>query len=391
MSHSNIIFWMFLIFTGASVLATFALITRQSLLVAYLLVGVLMGPFGLGWIQDMTTMTQLSHIGIVFLLFLLGLSLDPKSLFHLLGGSLIVTMGSSLCFAAVGFVIPYFFGYPWVECAVVGAAMMFSSTIIALKLLPTTVLHHQRMGEVMISVLLLQDMLAIIALIALDARADAGGTSPMRQLMVLCLGLPGLVVGCILVERYVLQPLFRRFDNIPEYIFLLAVGWSLGVAVLAETLGLSYEIGAFIAGIVIAVSPISSFIAEHLRPLRDFFLVLFFFSLGASLNLYEAKDVWIPAVLLGASMLLLKPVVFQWLLKATKEMPQKSFELGVRLGQVSEFSLLLGYAAFSAELITSKIYFLIQASTLLTFVVSSYWVVIRYPTPVALVESLRRD
>ncbi|MFI4956338.1 MAG: cation:proton antiporter [Gammaproteobacteria bacterium] len=385
----SLIYYMFLIFTGASVMATIALATRQSLLVAYILMGVIIGPWGLGWITDPKLIMHLSDVGIVFLLFLLGLSLDPKSLIHLLKNSIQVTLISCFLFGIVGFGLARVFHFTWIESAVIGTTMMFSSTIIGLKLLPTTVLHHQRMGEVMISVLLLQDIIAITAMIVIEGYV--GEASVAQKLMTLGLGVPGLLLFCVLFERYVLSALFRRFDRIQEYIFLLAIGWSLGVAVIAQKIGLSYEIGAFMAGVVIAVSPISLFIAESLKPLRDFFLVMFFFALGAALNLDRLGEVIWPALLLAGLMLLMKPYVFSKLLKSTASMPHRTWEIGVRLGQISEFSLLVAYIAFNGKVIGETAYFLIQASTLVTFVVSSYWVVMRYPTPLGFSENLRRD
>lgn len=389
MGEQSLIFYMFLIFTGASLMATVALATRQSLLVAYILMGVILGPWGLGFITDPALIMHLSDIGIVFLLFLLGLSLDPKSLLHLLKNSVQVTVISCCVFGIIGFGVSRAFHFTWLESAVIGTTMMFSSTIIGLKLLPTTVLHHQRMGEVMVSILLLQDMIAIIAMIAIEAYV--GSESTAQKLITLGLGVPGLILFCVIFEHYILSALFRRFDRIQEYIFLLAIGWSLGVAVIAEKIGLSYEIGAFMAGVVIAVSPISLFIAESLKPLRDFFLVMFFFSLGAALNLDRMIDVLWPTLLLGSLMLVVKPYTFKILLKSTASMPHRTFEMGVRLGQISEFSLLVAYVAFNGKIIGETAYFLIQGSTLLTFVVSSYWVVMRYPTPLGASENLRRD
>jgi Kef-type K+ transport system membrane component KefB len=182
-----------------------------------------------------------------------------------------------------------------------------------------------------------------------------------------------------------------RFDTIQEYIFLVAIGWCLGVAELANALGLSAEMGAFIAGVSLASSPISTFIAESLKPLRDFFLVLFFFALGAGVNIYQMTPVIAPALLLAGLMLALKPIVFKWLLHKTGEDAQRSQEIGVRLGQISEFSLLISVLALSQGLITTQASYLIQATTILTFVVSPYLIIMRYPTPMAVTDELRRD
>ena len=138
----SIVFSVFLIFTGAAILATAALYARQSVLVAYIVLGMLIGPSGLGLIEDVKRLQELSHVGIVFLLFLLGLNLHPQNLWHMFRKATVVTLLSSAVFAALGAATAWTFGYGAVESAVIGAAMMFSSTIIGLKLLPSTVLHH---------------------------------------------------------------------------------------------------------------------------------------------------------------------------------------------------------------------------------------------------------
>lgn len=389
--HSNpLVFSIFLIFAGAALLSTVALYTRQSLLVAYMILGVVLGPWGLKLISDADVVQKTGDVGIIFLLFLLGLHLQPQNLLHMLKKVTWVTLVSSIVFAALGFWVARWFGYQIQESIIVGVAMMFSSTIIGLKLLPTTVLHHQHTGEVMISVLLMQDLIAIVTLLFLNGLGLEDGFQ-WTDLGAIVFALPGLLLFAFVFERYILRKLFSKFDRVREYMFLLAIGWCLGMAVLAGKCDLSYEIGAFIAGISIAASPISLYIAESLKPVRDFFLVLFFFSVGASFNLEYLHMVAIPAVILAALMLLIKPLVFRVLLKQVSESKQVAWEVGVRLGQISEFSLLVAYVATSAQLISSSASYLVQAAAILTFMASSYIVVLRYPTPVALSDRLRRD
>jgi Kef-type K+ transport system membrane component KefB len=388
--HSDAItFNIFLIFSGAALLATLALYARQALIVAYIVLGLAFGPWGLGLIADPAIIRQTSAIGIMFLLFLLGLNLHPQKLWKLLRETMLVTGLSSLLFALLGMATGYLLGFAWLEGLLVGAALMFSSTIIGLKLLPTTVLHHQRTGEIIISILLLQDMLAILILLGLQALGH--GELPLLDLGLLLLSLPGLVLFAYVVERYVLIRLIRRFDKIQEYIFLVAIGWCLGIAELANSLGLSHEIGAFIAGVALATSPIARFIAENLKPLRDFFLVLFFFSLGASFDLAVLREILLPALLLAAAILLIKPLAFRWLLRHSGETGGRALEIGVRLGQISEFSLLIAVLGLELGVMGHRASYLIQLATLLTFVVSSYFIVLRYPTPIATSDKLRRD
>jgi Kef-type K+ transport system membrane component KefB len=202
---------------------------------------------------------------------------------------------------------------------------------------------------------------------------------------------PCLIVFALLFERYILLPLMRRFDTIQEYIFLTAIGWCLGMAQLAHVLGLSYETGAFIAGVSLATNPIALFIAESFKPLRDFFLIMFFFSLGASFNITLLPDIFIPAALLAVLMLAVKPLVFSRLLILSGESKGLSGEVGVRLGQASEFSLLIAVLALHAGAIGTRASSLIQATTLITFIVSAYLIMLRYPTPIAVSARLRKD
>jgi Kef-type K+ transport system membrane component KefB len=389
MNGDSIVFSIFLIFTGAAVLAGIALYARQSMLVAYILLGVLAGPWGFRLVTDATTIQGIGHVGIIFLLYLLGLNLHPQKLLTMLREALMVTILSSLVFAVVGALIALAFGFKVLESALIGAVMMFSSTIIGLKLLPTTALHHRHVGEIIISVLLLQDIIAILILLLLNGLARE--SLALHEAFLLLMSLPTLALIAWIGERFVILRLIQRFDTIQEFVFLTAIGWCLGIATLAHAMGLSYEMGAFIAGVALATSPIATFIAESLKPLRDFFLIMFFFSLGAGFAMPMLSQVLLPAVVLAVSMLALKPFVFRYLLLREEEPERLSREIGVRLGQVSEFSLLIAVLALNAGVIGQQASYVIQATTLLTFVVSSYVIMMRYPTPIAVNEQLRRD
>ena len=389
MDFSSITFSFFLIFTGAAVFASLALYTRQPLIIAYIALGACIGPYGLSLVTDLDLLTDIGHVGIIFLLFLLGLDMQPQALWLTLRKSVVVAVFSSCIFLLGGCAVAYLFGYSIIDSLVIGAAMMFSSTIIGIKLLPTTVLHHRHIGELMIGLLLLQDLLAIIVLMVLLSANS--GDSMGTTLAVSLLSLPLLAGAALLIVRFVLLPLITRFDSFHEYIFLLAIGWCLGMAEAASALGLSAEIGAFIAGVTIATSPISQYIAINLKPLRDFFLILFFFSVGARFNLALLYQVLVPAILLSALVLCLKPVVYRYLLKGVSEERSMGWDLGFRLGQASEFSLLIAYVAIGGALISEQASLLIQATTIITLLVSSYIVVLNYPTPIAISDHLRRD
>ena len=389
MPDNTIVYSIFLIFTGAAIFATLALFARQAMIVGYIILGILFGPWGFALVNDTIMVTEISQIGIMFLLYLLGLDLLPRQLMTMLGEALIVTLVSSAIFALFGYLIGITFGYSVSESILIAAVTMFSSTIIGLKLLPTTTLHHKHTGQIIISILLIQDLIAIIILLLLQGYGK-GGDLVMDIVLQLC-GLPVLILVAWLIQRFVLIKLIIKYDQIHEYIFLLAIAWCLGIAELATLIGLSHEIGAFIAGVSLASSPIALFITERLKPLRDFFLIIFFFSLGAGFNIGLIPELIAPALLLATMIMVVKPMVFAILLKKEGEKKYVSREVGFRLGQISEFSLLIAVLAVQSQFISEATSNMIQLTTLITFIVSSFIIVRSYPTPIAVRDKLRRD
>lgn len=391
MGNPQIVESFFLIFAGAAVLATLALYGRQPLLLAYIAIGCIFGPHGLALVADAELLAEIAEIGIVFLLFLVGLDLQPGKLKNVAAKSSLVALVSSVAFFALGFGLMAAFGHSWTEAAVAGMAVTFSSTILGIKLLPATVLHHRHIGELVIGLLLIQDLIAIIALLFLSAYGGSLEALLSNVAIAICVALPLLATAAYLGVRFVLQPLLRKFDVFHEFIFLLAIGWCLGLASLAAMTGLSLAIGAFVAGVSLATSPIAMYIAESLRPLRDFFLVLFFFSVGAAFDLELMLEAALPTLLLAALLVGLKPGIFAALLRWQGENRATAWEVGGRLGQASEFSLLLSYVALSAGLLGEDAAQIIQGATVLTLIASSYLVIFRYPSPIAIRAELRRD
>ena len=379
----------FLIFTGATLLASIALYTRQPILLAYIATGVILGPYGIGLISEIDTISDISKVGIIFLLFLLGLDMQPLRLLKMLRIGSLAAILSSIVFASCGSLIANAFGFSLRESLLIGIACMFSSTIIGIKLLPTTVLHHKQTGELVVGMLLLQDILAVLILMAIATSNEQGYHAlPMIKTVI---ALPLLIASIYFCVRLIILPLVQKFDRIREYIFLLAIGWCMGCTELAHLLGLSAEIGAFVGGIMLATSPIAQYIASSLKPLRDFFLVLFFFSLGAGLDIAVLIDMIWPVLALSIAMLALKPVIFRALLTRHCESNGLAWDVGFRLGQISEFSLLIAFLAVERGLIGTDASLLIQATAITTFVFSSYIVILNYPSPIAISDKLRRD
>ena len=221
--ETGITFTFAAIFLGAAILSSAALYARQPIIIAYIALGIALGPFGLGVVSDMELVSGAGHVGIILLLFLLGLDMKPIALWNSLRQSTLVAVLSALVFAATGYGLSRLFGFAGMDAVLISAALVFSSTIIGIKLLPTTVLHHRHLGEMMIALLLFQDLLAIIVLVMMESAGI--GDLTWRALLQPLLTLPLLGLVSWLSVKTLLLTLIRRFDRYHEYIFLLAIGW----------------------------------------------------------------------------------------------------------------------------------------------------------------------
>ncbi|MCK5013577.1 MAG: cation:proton antiporter [Candidatus Omnitrophica bacterium] len=378
-----------ILLVGAAFLAYLAVILKQPIIIAYILCGILVGPWGFGLIRHVEFIETISHFGITLLLFLAGLCLHPQKLIGLFKKTSLVTLANCASSFIAAFLFSLLFRFSVVDSLCIALALMFSSTILVIKLLPTTKLHQKRMGAICISVLIMQDLLAIAVLAFIRCIGSPQGAliSSSILLIKLCL----FLVILVLFERYVLRKVMSHVERIHEVLFVLGLAWCFGVASISNQMGLFYETGAFFAGIVLARHKIAFFISEKLKPLRDFFLVLFFFALGANLNLFVMMNIFIPSIILALVFIMIKPWIFKKAFLWAGEGESFSHETGMRLGQLSEFSLLIALLAFELGHISNGASQLIQLTTILTFIVSSYLVVYKYPTPIGTSEELIRD
>jgi Kef-type K+ transport system membrane component KefB len=264
--------------------------------------------------------------------------------------------------------------------------MIFSSTILVLKLIPTTALHHRRMGAYCIAILIAQDLIAIALLVLIGSR---GGT-PLDWLMLPIKGIL-LVTATFVFEQWVLRRIMLRCDRFHETLQLLALAWCLLIPLLSHTIGLSYEIGAFVAGVALARSPLSFFLSEQLKPFRDFFLVFFFFVLGTRFDPLASLPVMLPALLLCLIIMSIKYGCFRLLFQKVGETKPFAHETGARLAQASEFSLILALAEYKAGLLNESAFQLIQLVTFFSLILSSYLVIARFPSPLAGNPKLKQD
>lgn len=378
-----------IVLVGASALSFLAVKLRQPIVIAYILCGVLVGPWGIGLIQQVEFLEAISRLGITLLLFLAGLCLHPQKLVLLFKKTVWPTFFVSAASFAAALLFARLFHFTIMDSVLIGLALMFSSTILVVKLLPTTKLHQQHMGAICIGVLIIQDLMAVAVLIFLRSLGSPQGVIIGFSLLILkVIALIGIL---FMVEQFVLRKIMATIERLHEALFVLGLAWCFGVATISHHMGLLYESGAFFAGVALARHPISLFISEKLKPLRDFFLVLFFFSLGAELDLTLMKSVLIPALLLSGLFIVMKPWLFSYLLGRAGEARDFSIETGWRLGQLSEFSLLIALLAFELGHISSGASHFIQLVTILTIIVSSYIVVYRFPTPIGISEKLIKD
>ena len=385
----------------AAALAVIAHFSRQPLIVAYIAAGILFGPHSPVPALRLVTQSEFirgtGELGLVLLLFLLGMVLHPGRLIQIFRQASLVTLCSAATFFAVGFGVtegvarlaPESFSLTLLEKVFIGCATAFSSTLLVVKLLPTRRLHESEVGTLAIGILIFEDLLAIGVLLAMGAgQTGVGGSSAAWRLP---LGVV-MLVASFFVEQHGLRRLMRHAQGYPELLFIISLGWCLLLAEGAEHLGFSREVGAFVAGLALARSPLSLYIWDKVAPLRDFFIVLLFFSLGALVNL-ESDDVAgvvLLAALLALVLALAKPYLFRLALRISGARPALAREAGWRLGQTSEFGLVIAFLALDQGLIGRMAFELILIAMLLSFLVSTYVVVLKYPSPLGVTEAMRQ-
>ena len=361
---------------------------HQPVILGYFLCGVLIGPWGLKLVPHADLLEVISHIGVTLLLFLAGLALHPERLAEFFRIALVVTLGicGSTCVLAFAFL--YAWGYGASESLIGGLALMFSSTILVVKLMPTTTLHHRRMGGICIAVLIAEDIIAVILIMLMGSQ---GGDSVWRFVLLLLVKAVLLTALAVAGEQFVLRRMMRSSDKYEEVLVILCLGWCLGVAALSGWLGLSHEVGAFIAGVAMARGKIALVLFEKLKPLRDFFLMFFFFVLGADFDFFLLQAVWLPGIILGLLIVVLRPLFLRALFRLVKETPGFAKESALRLGQASEFALIIAAVAARAGKMGGAVSQLVQFTAILTMILSSYIVVFTCPTPLGTRSGLKQD
>lgn len=346
---------------------------RQPLIIGHILTGIIVGPSLLHLVNSTETIATFSTIGIALLLFIIGLGLNPRVVKEVGKVATIAGLLQVGITAALGAGVGLLLGFTQTEAALFGVALAFSSTIIILKLLSDKKEQSRLYGKIIIGILLVQDILAALALLLVTSKAGAGfSPGHFGELF-----LKGALVAIpfFLVAGFILPKLHKFMAGSPETLFLFAIGWGFGSAALFEQVGFSLEIGALLAGISLSTLPYAQEISARLRPLRDFFIVVFFIALGTRLS-FDNLGLLIPAILMGSFIVIVvKPLVIMTIMGYMGYTKRTSFNAAVAAAQVSEFSLVMIILANSLGLISGDLVAILTFIALVTIAVSAYLIV----------------
>jgi Kef-type K+ transport system membrane component KefB len=345
---------------------------RQPLVVAYIVSGLIAGPLFLNLIGgSMEFFEMFAKFGIVLLLFIVGLSLNfdyikkiGKSVF--IGGIL-----QSVITAFLGYVILVWLKFDIIPALFISVAISFSSTIIVSKLLADKKDSEAYYGRYVTGMLVLQDIIAILILIFLNTVGLQG--VDWQSAIVNTVAKGCLLVGAVFImSRYLLPLIMDRIARSGELLFIFTVAWCFGVASLVYWAGFNIEIGAIIAGISLGASVYQPEIASRLKPLRDFFIVLFFILLGSELQVGDLGLVIKPAIILSVFVLFFDPLALYFITRFLKHTRRTSFLASVTSAQVSEFGFILIFTAKELGFLNGPELTILTLVALITIIVSSY-------------------
>ena len=343
---------------------------KQPLIIGYIIAGIIVSPYFLDIIESTQTIEVFSQIGVVFLLFIIGLSLSPKVIKEVGKVSLVTGIGQILFTSLIGFFIAKLLGFTTIVSLYIAIALTFSSTIIIMKLLSDKKDTEKLYGKISIGFLLVQDFFVIVLLMIISS--FSGGFS-LESLYWVNVVLGFLIVaGFVFVSVFVLPKASNFFAKSQEFLFLFSVGWGLGLASLFHYLGFSMEIGALIAGISLSMSPFHYEISSKMRPLRDFFIIMFFILLGSQMAFGSFNEFIIPALIFSGFILIGNPLIVMFLMGILGYKKKVSFQAGFTVAQISEFSLILIALGVSIGHLGAEILSLVTLIGLITISASTY-------------------
>lgn len=369
-----------LILTASAVLGGLALWMRQPLIVAFILVGILVGPSGLNLAGVDERIELLAEIGIAVLLFVVGLKLDLH-LIRTMGPVALATGLGQVAFTSIfGFLIAVGLGFSVTGSLYIAVALTFSSTIIIVKLLSDKREIDSLHGRIAVGFLIVQDIaviLAMIGLTALGAEQDSGHLL-IGGLIVLLKGV-ALLGGVALLMRFVLPKILPAMARTQELLVLFAMAWAVLFASVGDILGFSKEVGAFLAGVSLASTHFREMIALRLTSLRDFMLLFFFIGLGAQLELSLLGAQIVPALIFSVFVLIGNPIIVMIIMGYMGYRKRTGFLAGLTVAQISEFSLILATLGVTLGHIDRETLGLITLVGLITIGLSTYLILYSHP------------
>lgn len=343
---------------------------RQPLIIGHILTGFLVAHLAIGLFNDMETLELFSQLGISFLLFTVGLTLNPKVLREYGWVSFLTGGGQILITGSVGVAICLALGYSWVAALYVGVALAFSSTVIVMKLLADKGDLDKLYVKLSIGSLLLQDLFAIILLFAIPFVVSSQG-SILDLAEMLGIGI-AVGLGIFFFSHYVIRHLHRYLSRSQELLFLFATSWGICISALFASIGFSLEGGALIAGVALSTIPSRHEIGARLAPLKDFFIVAFFILLGTHMVVSEFESILIPALILSAFVLIGNPLLQLIVMGAMGYRKKTSFQTGMMAAQISEFSLILVALGVSLGQVPASTLSTVTLVGIITIFISSY-------------------
>ena len=371
--HQNLFAELSLIIAVGAGIAIIMRSLKQPLIIGHILTGIIVGPSVLHLVKSTETIEVFSTIGIALLLFIIGLGLNPKVIKEVgkvatLGGLVQVVLITLFAWGSGSLL-----GLSRMDSIFFGVALSFSSTIIILKLLSDLKEQNRLYGKVSTGMLIVQDVLATIALLFVTSQ-NTGSFSPSGLEWLALKGL-SIALPLILIGNFVLPKLSKLIAGSQEVLFLFALGWGFGSAALFERAGFSIEIGALLAGVALASLPYTHEISARLRPLRDFFIVVFFIALGTRLTFQDFGSI-VPAILVATGIVIvIKPLLIMFIMGIMGYTKRTSFKTAVTMAQISEFSLVFVIVGNRNGLISSNLVSITTMVALVTITISSYLII----------------
>ncbi len=347
---------------------------RQPIIIGYIIAGAIISPFVIKFGASDEIINIFSQFGIAFLLFMVGLHLNPKIIKEIGTSSLFVGLGQMILTFVLGFLVSLeLFGLDFVASVYIGIALMFSSTIIVMKLLSDNHQLDSLYGKISIGVLIIQDLVAVAVLMFISSMAY--GTSFSSFAIKGLLSGTGLIVILFLIGFFILPRITRNIAKSQELLFLFSICWFFVIAVLFNYFGFSIEIGALIAGVVLSISPYSTEISSKIRSLRDFFLIIFFIILGLNIPISGFSSIVTNALILSLIVLTFKPLILMTLMTMFKYTKRTNFSVGITLAQISEFSLVVLALGVSMGHISAYVLHTLVLTLVITIIFSTYMII----------------